>query len=180
MILMNRFLNISLAAVLGLFLWVSDSLAYDLESRYATITYDDPSHLKKFNHELYMGRLNSLVRSQGADTIEEEVAAKINVIVEKAMKVMDMFPEDLNFCIVIHPNEWEVQREFREIYDVNVEYIAFYSPHLNRIYYSANNGTLRVVTHEIAHVIIENYFKVSPPQRIHEVLAQYAEKHIND
>lgn len=180
MILMNRFLNISLAAVLGFFLFAPDGLAFDLESRYATITYYDHSHLKKFNHELYMGQLSSLVRSQGADTIEEEVVAKINAIVEKAMKVMDMFPEDLDFCIVIHPNERDVQREFKEIYDVDVGYIAFYSPHLNRIYYSANNGTLRVVTHEIAHVIVENYFKVSPPQRIHEVLAQYAEKHIND
>jgi hypothetical protein len=27
---------------------------------------------------------------------------------------------------------------------------------------------------------VENYFKISPPQRIHEVMAQYVEKHIND
>ncbi len=180
MILMNRLLNISLASLLALTLFVSDGLTFELKSRYATITYYDQSHLKRFNNELYMDRLRSLVRSQAADTIEEEVVVKINVIVEKAMKVMDMFPENLDFSIVIHPNERDVQREFKEIYDVNVAYIAFYSPHLNRIYYSANNGTLRVVTHEIAHVIVETYFKVPPPQRIHEVLAQYAEKHIND
>jgi hypothetical protein len=152
----------------------------ELNSRYATITYHDPKALKKFNKELYMGTLRSMVKRQQPDTIEEEVVAKINVIVEKAMGVLDMYPPQLKFFIVIEPDEQAVQGHFRRLYKIDVNYIAFYSPGKNRVFYSADNGRLRVVAHEIGHVIVENYFKVSPPQRIHEVLAQYAEKHIND
>jgi len=37
-----------------------------------------------------------------------------------------------------------------------------------------------VLAHEIGHVVVENYFTISPPQRIHEVLAQFAERHVTD
>jgi len=177
---MNRFLYISLLAIMGVILSAFLCPAFELQSRYATITYQDHGDLKTFNNELYMGRLKSMVRNQRPDTIEEEVVAKINVIVEKAMVVLDMYPQRLKFSIVIQPDELSVQRDFQRLYNVRVDYIAFYSPHKNRVFYSADNGRLRVVTHEIGHVVVENYFKVSPPQRIHEVLAQYAEKHIND
>lgn len=177
---MNRFLYILLMAVLGVALFVFECPAFELDSRYATITYHNPRALKKFNNKLYMGTLRSMVKRQGPDTIEQEVVAKINVIVEKAMGVLDMYPSPLKFSIVIEPDEEAVQRHFQRLYKIDVNYIAFYSPGKNRVFYSADNGRLRVVTHEIGHVIVENYFKVSPPQRIHEVLAQYAEKHIND
>ncbi|MDA3787861.1 MAG: hypothetical protein PF503_05150 [Desulfobacula sp.] len=177
---MNRILYISLAAIMGVTLFVVECQAFELKSRYATITYSDHGDLRRFNKELYMGRLKSMVKRQGADTIEEEVVAKINVIVEKTMVVLDMYPPSLNFSIVIHPNVKAVKKDFRRLYNVDVDYIAFYSPHKNRVFYSADNGRLRVVVHEIGHVVAENYFKISPPQRIHEVLAQYAEKHIND
>jgi hypothetical protein len=177
---MARTLYISLMAILGLTLFVLECPAVELNSRYATITYHDPRALKKFNKELYMGTLRSMVKKQGPDTIEQEVVAKINVIVEKAMTVLDMYPPQLKFSIVIEPDEQSVQQHFQRLYKIDVDYIAFYSPGKNRVFYSADNGRLRVVTHEIGHVIVENYFKVSPPQKIHEVLAQYAEKHIND
>ncbi|WP_022665095.1 hypothetical protein [Desulfospira joergensenii] len=161
--------------------WASQGFAFELHSRYAVITYDDPADLRRFNDELYMGgELRSLVKRQGSETVEQEVAAKFNVIVEKAMAVLDMYPAPLKFSIVILPHTRAVKKAFKEIYNVEVDYIAFYSPHLNRVFYSANNGRLRVTCHEIGHVVVENYFKISPPQKIHEVMAQYVEKHIND
>lgn len=149
-----------------------------LESRYATISYQRVKDLRRFNRELYMGRLKSQVRK--SDTIEEEVAAKIDFIVEKVMVVLDMFPPRLRFTITIHPDEDAVQDDFRRIYNIDVDYIAFYSPSRNWVFYSADNANLRVVAHEIGHVVAENYFTISPPQRIHEVMAQYAEQHVTD
>jgi len=127
-----------------------------------------------------MGRLKSRIKLSSGDTIKDEVIAKINFIVQKVMNVLDMRPSNLKFSIVIHPNVKEVQSDFRRIYKINVDYIAFYSPSRNRIFFSAKNATLPVVTHEIGHVVVENYFTISPPQRIHEVMAQFAEKHITD
>ena len=93
---------------------------------------------------------------------------------------LEMFPKKLGFSIVIQPDAREVQKDFRRLYGVDVNYIAFYSPSKNRVFYSADNGSLRVVAHEIGHVVVENYFTISPPQRIHEVLAQFAERHVTD
>jgi len=151
-----------------------------LESRYAVITFDDLDVLKRFNNELYMGRLGSQMRRNSGETIEDEVISKIDFIVEKVMTALDMFLPNLKFSIVIHPDTKNVERDFREIYRVNVDYIAFYSPSRNKVFYSADNSTLRVVAHEIGHVVAEKYFPISPPQRIHEVMAQYAEQHVTD
>ena len=62
----------------------------------------------------------------------------------------------------------------------DVDYIAFYSPKKNTVFYAAAKTKLRVVAHEIGHVVAEHYFAISPPPKIHEVLAQYAESHIMD
>ena len=157
-----------------------ESEALNLESRYAVITFDDHDTLRRFNNELYMGRLGSQMRRNAGETVEDEVISKIDFIVEKVMTTLDMFLPQLKFFIVIHPDEKTVQSDFNEIYKVEVDYIAFYSPSRNTVFYSADNSFLRVVAHEIGHVVAENYFPISPPQRIHEVMAQYAEQHITD
>ncbi len=154
--------------------------AVDLESRYAVITFYDHDALRRFNDELYMGRLGSQMRRNTGETIEDEVISKIDFIVEKVMTALDMFLPDLKFSIVIHPDEKSVHKDFYEIYKVDVDYIAFFSPSKKTVFYSADNASLRVVAHEIGHVVAENYFPISPPQRIHEVMAQYAEQHVTD
>jgi hypothetical protein len=152
----------------------------EIKSRYATIIYDNMDVLRKFNRELYMGRLKYQLRSGESETIEEEVKDKIDLIIEKVETVLDMFPNTIHFSIVIHLSTAGVQKDFQRIYNKEVDYIAFFSPGENTVFYSADNATLRVVSHEIGHVVAEHYFTISPPPKIHEVLAQYAETHITD
>lgn len=178
---MNHPRTIYVIIFMGMLIWFPcKSEAVDLESRYAIITFYDHDALKRFNSELYMGRIGSQMRRNSGDTLEDEVISKIDFIVEKVMAALDMFLPRLKFSIVIHPDEKSVQKDFLEIYKVDVDYIAFFSPSRNKVFYSADNSSLRVVAHEIGHVVAENYFPVSPPQRIHEVMAQYAEQHVTD
>ena len=149
-----------------------------LESRHATITYQHSNDLRNFNDRLDMGRLGSFIKS--SDTVEEEVTAKIDFIVGKVMTVLDMFPLPLKFYIVIRPDVQDVRSDFKRLYKMDVDYIAFYSPSRNKVFYSAADTRLGVVAHEIGHVVVENYFTVSPSQRVHEVMAQFAEQHIAD
>jgi hypothetical protein len=162
------------------FFFTGTAVAVDLVSRYATITYSDKADLRDFNHELYMGRLRYGIQRNRGDSLEDEVIAKIDFIVEKVMTALDMFLPQLKFSIMIHPDEKAVHQDFHKLYHVDVDYIAFYSPSENTVFYSADNARLMVVAHEIGHVVAENYFTVSPPQRIHEVLAQFAEQHVMD
>lgn len=161
---------------------VISSPAYgdEIKSRYTTIIYDNMEVLRKFNRELYMGRLKYQLPSATSETIEEEVKDKIDLIIEKVQTVLDMFPKSIRFSIVIHLSTNGVQKDFQRIYNKEVDYIAFFSPGENTVFYSADNATLRVVSHEIGHVVAEHYFTISPPPKIHEVLAQYAEAHITD
>lgn len=174
----RQFVAISISIIFFSPSWAANPIV--LESKYAKIIYFDNDDLREFNDELYMGRLRRKMPQDGIDTMEDEVKAKIDIIVEKVMKVLDMYPEPLIFSMEIHPTEEEVHKVFRRLYRISVDYIAFYSPGQNRIFYSAENANLRVVAHEIGHVVVEHYFQVSPPQRVHEVLAQFAEKHITD
>ncbi|MCK5695733.1 MAG: hypothetical protein KAH62_03885 [Desulfobacula sp.] len=148
---MIRFKPIYIMVFLGIFFSFSlECAAHALDSRYATITYFDHDDLREFNNELYMGRLKSQMGRTRGDTIEEKVIAKINFIVEKVMMVLDMFPPQLMFSIVIHPNEKEVQKNFYRIYNIDVEYIAFYSPSKNRVFYSASIS-LKITSIEILY-----------------------------
>ncbi len=171
----------TIAVVMLFFLWASGSVyAYELKTRYATITYDNTKALRKFNKKLYMGKLKYQLKKNRSGTVEEDVKNKINLIVEKVESVLAMFPANLKFKIVIHPSIRGVDDDLERIYRVRRKFLAFYAPKENTVFFSANNAKLRVVAHEIGHVVAENYFAISPPQKIHEVLAQYAESHITD
>lgn len=167
-------------AVLGVFPFDGPVYAFELQGRYFTLEYESLDDLREFNDELYMGRLSSRIPRGNDDSVEQEVVAKLDFITEKVMTVLDMYPRPLKYSIVIRRDVRSVKADFRRLYNIDVDYIAFYSPSRNRVFYSADNGNLRVVAHEIGHVVAENYFQVSPPQRIHEVMAQYAELHVTD
>ncbi len=175
---MKRFLPICVFLLLCTAAAWLPARASEIQGQYATIEYSDMETLEDFNYELYMGRLKG--RLKQSDTIEEEVKNKIDLIVARVIQILDMRPSDLKFKIVVRGSKQEVSDDFKRIYGSDVNYIAFYSPSKNIVFYYAGKASLQVVAHEIGHVVAEHYFQVSPPARIHEVMAQYAEKHITD
>lgn len=159
----------------------SSAWGIELETRYTTVIYEDIGVLRKFNKKLKMGSLSYLISGKKSETVEDEVRNKIDLIVEKVETVLDLFPDNLKFVIEIHESTKGVNDAYMRIYGSEVDYIAFFSPTENTVFYSAKNVTLRVVTHEIGHVVVEkHYYPVSTPVKIHEMLAQYAEMHITD
>ena len=159
------------------------SAAYgaELKTRYATIRYNDSELLRKFNDEIYLGRqLSYQLRQLQAITVADEVGNKLNLVVEKVETVLDMFPPILYFTLVLLPTDDAVQEVYRQKYGKRVDHIAYYSLSEKTIYVSVDDINLRVLAHELGHMVADHYFKVRPPSRIHEVLAQFAETHIND
>ncbi|MCF8028665.1 MAG: hypothetical protein K9K81_09900 [Desulfobacteraceae bacterium] len=175
---MKPFLSISAFVFIFLSAWPLPVHADELQTRFAAVEYDNRDALKDFNYALYVGRLKNRIKT--GDTIEDEVAGKMDFIVNRVMRILEMYLHDLNFKIVIRGSKSGVQADFKRLYNRDVKYIAFYSPSENTVFFSAKNAKLTVVAHEIGHVVAEHYFDISPPPRIHEVMAQYAEKHITD
>ncbi|MDX9786776.1 MAG: hypothetical protein RBT11_08365 [Desulfobacterales bacterium] len=167
-------------AVASLIFFPGQASGLEMETRYATVIYDTVETLRKFDNNLYMGNLKYLLQGKKSETIQDEVCNKIDLIIEKVETILDMYPAKIKVIIVVYSSTEGVQKDFQRIYNKKTDYIAFYSPIENTVFYSAKHASLRVVSHEIAHMVVENYFAVSPPPKIHEVLAQYAEMHITD
>lgn len=175
-----RNLKILVPVFLLLFFTAGTAAGFEIQTRYATIEYENAKDLQRFNRKLRMGSLGFRLSGKKNETVEDEVRNKIDVIVEKVEVVLEMFPDDMKFKIVICDSMKGVREEYKRIYGVERDYIAFYSPGRDTVFYSAKNINLRIASHEIGHVVAEKYFDVSPPVKIHEVLAQYAERHITD
>ena len=167
--------------VCSLLLFPSIVWAGEGKSRYATLKYASRELLNDFNDEIRLGRkLSQYMRRKNVITVEDEVLAKIDTIVEKAETILDMFPDNLHITIVLLEDKRAVGRMFQSKYGKRVNHIAYYSLSEDTIYMSVDDARLRVLAHEIGHAIVDHFFKVRPPYNIHELMAQFTEKHITD
>lgn len=151
-----------------------------IESRYATITYDNDSLLKEFNSGVRLGSLSYLMGNKSNMTVVDEVRNKVDIIAEKIQMVLEMYPKTLKFRVVLLPSAREIRKVYKNIYGREIDFISFYSPGDKAVYISTDDVNLRIFSHETAHAVIDQYFKVSPAVKIHELLAKYAEAHIED
>jgi predicted RND superfamily exporter protein len=150
------------------------------QSRYVTLKYGSKEILRKFNEELDLTSSLTRVMRKNTVTMEDEVLAKVDIIVEKAESVLDMFPNNLHMTLILLPSSADVARAFYQKYQKNVNYLSFYSLSEKTIYISVDDTNLHVVAHEISHAIVDHFFDVRPPYNIHELMAQFTEKHITD
>jgi len=151
------------------------------KSRNVTLWYADREVLEEFNDNLRLNRkLRNAMRKKNVVTVADEVLAKADIIVEKVQIVLDMFPNTFHVRLVLLPDADDVARVFKKRYGKNVNHIAYYSLSEKTIYISADDTRLRVLAHEIGHSVVDHFFKVRPPYNIHELMAQFAEKHVTD
>lgn len=167
-----------------IFFWVGHlqpALAEEAKSRYVTLHYDGKRLLREFNDKLIMGRkLTAMMRKKNVDTVEDEVLAKADLIVEKTQAVLDMFPEQIHITLHLLPEDDDVADMYLQKYGKRQKNIAYYSLSEKTIYISVDDTNLRVIAHEMGHAVVDQYFEVRPPYKIHELMAQFAEKHITD
>ena len=150
------------------------------KSHYVTLQYQgDTALLRQFNRELILTRnLRYYLGKRNVVTVEDEVLAKLDIIVEKTETVLDMFPANLHITVVLLPTARDVAAVYRSKYGKDVNHIAYYSLKENTVYFSVEDASLRVVAHEIGHAVVDHYFQVRPPYNMHELMAQFAEKHV--
>ncbi len=168
-------------ALLWVFLQYQPAGAGEPKSRYVTLRYDDKRVLREFNDKLIIGRkLSAMMRTKNVETVEDEVLAKVDIIMEKVQVVLDMFPDKLHITLVVLPDAGDVADMYKKKYGKKQKNIAYYSLSENTIYISADDTRLRVLAHEVGHAVADQYFEVRPPYKIHELMAQFAERHVTD
>ncbi len=111
----------------------------------------------------------------------EVVKNRVDNIVERVSKLLDMYPSDLHFNITLYPKDKDVERAFLSMGGLRIYEtapVAFYSHKRRTIYVSIEKLSAGVLAHEIAHAIINVYFDTPPPERMQEILAQYVDRHL--
>lgn len=178
---MNNRLPLICMLSFGLFIQAVEALGTEYKSRYVTISCNDVDVLRGFNENLVLNKkLSYSMQKRNVVTVTDEVMAKVDIIVEKTQVVLDMFPSGYHIQLILLPDADAVSQVFREKYGKHVNHIAYYSLSEKTIYVSVQDTKLQVLAHEIAHSVVDYYFDVRPPYNIHELMAQFAEKHITD
>ncbi len=176
---MNKIL-LTVCLLLACVMFCEDLSAREQKSRYATVSYANNELLQEFNDNLRLNRKLNFAMRKNVVTVADEVLAKVDIIIEKVQIVLDMFPDFYHVRLVLLPDEDDVARVYKRKYGKRVDHIAYYSLSEKTIYISVDDLRLRVLAHEIGHSVVDHYFKVRPPYNIHELMAQFAEKHVTD
>ncbi len=169
-----------IAIICCLFALAEFSSAGTLESRYATIIYENDALLREFNSSVRLGGLSYLVGKRSNLTVADEVRNKVDIIAERVQLVLEMYVKTLKFKVVLLPSAREVRRVYRSKYGKDADFISFFAPGERAMYISVDDVNLRIFGHEVGHAVIDQYFRVSPSVKIHEMLAKYAETHLDD
>jgi hypothetical protein len=111
---------------------------------------------------------------------EAQLANRVDILVRKARKILDMYPEGFKIKIKIYNNQEELDGAYKEIFEEEANHKAFYVHKFKTIYISSNNLSESVLAHEIGHSVIDTYFTVLPPPKIRELLACYVDLHLRD
>lgn len=107
-----------------------------------------------------------------------KVDCTLDEIVEGVEVALGMFPDGLDIELILLPDRKAVSNAYEYRYGGKVNYKAFISLSSMKIWVSVKDINKRVLAHEIAHAIVETYFTERPPYKMHELMAQYAERHV--
>ena len=178
---MNTYLFSFLVLILLEILFLPAHLYAEHKNSYVTLHCISEEILREFNEKLDLGPIPcEAVATEEDVPVEEQVAAKLDAIIERAKVVLNMYPKNMHVNVVILPTSQECSAVFTQKYGKKEEQIAYYSLSEDTIYISATDASLGVIAHELGHAIIDFHFFERPPYHVHELMAQSVEKHIQD
>jgi len=152
--------------------------AAEIMTTFARISYADEQMLNAFNQKIGASAFEFGFGRKVATNPQEKAQNQVDQLVGRVQEILDMRPAGLKFAIELLPAPADVQKIYLQQYQRKVDFIAFYSPRNETVYFAINKLQRNVFAHEIAHAIIDRYFDKAPPVKIHELLAQYVEKQL--
>lgn len=141
-----------------------------------SIQFWNEDHLRQFT--LRIGGFK--YTSRGLDDNPLNVKTRLDDIMQKVQATLDMHPSELHISILLYPDHDSLKNIFRQFAVSGNVPIAFYAHKTKSIYVNVDSVTDGVLAHEMAHAVINAYFKVPPPAKMQEILAQYVDLHLWD
>jgi len=132
---------------------------------------------------LNLGRVEQAVNPgvlQSPDPVQA-VSAKVDALFRRVEEILDMRPKGLRTTLIIAADRGALSEIYRKMYQNDTDLIAFFSPAQNTIIVDSTEVTANVLAHEMAHAVIHRHYgSASTPTRVHEILAQYVDIHLQD
>lgn len=116
--------------------------------------------------------------SNQAFPIEKRILARLESVLNRVEQILDMYPANLTIHVKVFHDRDELSREYTGLYGSPENYKSFYVHHLGTIFTSMQDVSDSIISHEIAHAVIDNYFRVIPPSKAAELLATYVDSHL--
>jgi len=110
--------------------------------------------------------------------IEKRILARLESILLRVEQILEMYPPNIEINLKIFRNRNELSKEYCRSYGSVEHYKSFYIHSLSTIFTSMQDITDSEVSHEMAHAVIDNYFRVMPPSKTAELLATYVDSHL--
>lgn len=148
-----------------------------------TLVYPSDTNLKKLE-----SRLRSRYFSVSASekdlfanpkySIENRIIARLEAVLLRVKQILAMDPEYMEIKIKVFRNRSELSDEYFQLFGTTGNYKSFYVHSLGTIYSSMQDISDSVISHEMSHAVMDNYFKVMPPEKTAELLATYVDSHL--
>lgn len=152
-------------------------------SRFCTVFYENDVSLKFVNKHITLNFSDFYsprhFREKPNLSTENILAGKFDAIFSRVREVLDMYPSRLYLTINIYKSQENLDIVYEDIFEEPNEAISFYIYKTNTIYTTESNINENILAHEMAHCIIDHYFVILPPRKIQEILAVYADVHLN-
>lgn len=159
-----------------------NALPSEIESKHFTISYQKGVDLLgfayniKLENSVYFQELG--VENIGANSPKELLSQNVEVLFKEISDILDMHLYSYKGNIKIFRNKKALKNFFKRKFGKEFKFHAFYSHGNNTIYVSADDVKVGMFAHEIAHVIINHFFAVMPPEKVQEILSGFVEYNI--
>ncbi|MGD0336172.1 MAG: hypothetical protein ABSB18_03645 [Candidatus Omnitrophota bacterium] len=152
------------------------------QSAYFTVYYKPDVNIRKVLGRI-SGRdipISQNPPSYALSGIEAKLAYRLDMLFMRVEDVLGMHPQNVNIKIKIYKYRKETNEEFCYLNRGNEVCRAFYFYSHNTIYASEQDINDSVISHEMAHAAVDNYFSSRPPEKMAEILATNVDLHLDD
>lgn len=152
-----------------------------IDSRYTTIWLHPSLEARKVNKKISIWRVRPKSKPQTeGETPEGELAYKLDILFRRAQEILDMYPPGVRTTLRIAPSQSDIKEAHDAHYGQGTPAAAFYVFEKNTIYATVVNLSESILAHEMAHCIIDHYFRARPPRKVEELLAMHVDSHLRE
>lgn len=151
-----------------------------IDSRYCTIWLHPSVEAKKVNRKVNTWRVRPQIRAGKNEKEESQLGAKCDALFRRAEEILDMYPPGIHTTLKVARNREELNGVHTGLFGYGTEAVAFYAFEENTIYTTEKDISESVLAHEMAHCVIDHYFRIRPPRKIEELLAMHVDAHLRE